>query len=111
MREWQSAIYWAVAGALMAFGGLALFTVGLPFLFAGVVMAIIAMTKLWIKGAWAITLGLGGVPMALAAGLVGHEGASSGSSFSTDQIVVLAFFGVIALSGIAFRLMARGRHP
>lgn len=51
MREWQSAVYWAVAGTLMVFGGLALFTIGSAFLLAGVVMAVIGMFKLWIEGA------------------------------------------------------------
>ena len=109
MREWQSAVYWAFTGALMTFGGLALFTIGLPFLFAGLVLAVIGILKLWIKGVWAITLGLGGVPL-VSAGLVGHSATSPAPSFSTDQIVVLAFFGAIALSGIAFRLLAHRRY-
>jgi len=106
VREWQSAVYWAVAGALMAFGGLALFSIGLPFLFAGSVMAVLGLFKLWINGAWAITLGLGGVPMVIVSGLVDH----GAEPYSSDQIVVLMVFGLIALSGIALRFLMRQRH-
>lgn len=112
MREWQSAVYWAVAGALIGFGGLALFSIGLPILFAGIVMAVFGMFKLWIEGAWAITLGLGGVPIMMASGFVGHGVTSSAPSFSADQVAVLAVFGAIALSGIVLRfLVCRRRFP
>lgn len=49
--------------------------------------------------------------MVLSAGLVGHEEASPATSFSAGQIAALVFFGVIALSGVAFRLLARVRYP
>jgi hypothetical protein len=104
VREWQSAVYWALAGVLIGFGGLALFSVGLPFLFAGAVMAVVAVFRLWIEGAWAATLGIGGAPMAALAGLFGQGAAAP--PFSADEVVVLTFFGAIALSGPAFRLLA-----
>ncbi|MGH3089554.1 MAG: hypothetical protein ACRDSJ_19875 [Rubrobacteraceae bacterium] len=133
MREWTSAVYWIFTGALMGFGFLAAFTIGIPFLFAGVVMAVFGMFMLWIRGAWAITLGLGGVPIFVLAQQIiaaatspappcapegsatlptsAGEGASIACTtpISGAHIVGVAFFAVIALSGVAWRLFLRGR--
>lgn len=62
MREWTSAIFWVVTGGVIAFGGLALMSIGLPFLVVGLVMAVFGMFSLKFKGVWGITIGLGVVP-------------------------------------------------
>lgn len=59
MREWTSAIFWVVTGGVIAFGGLALLSIGLPFLVVGLVMAVFGMFSLTFKGVWGITIGLG----------------------------------------------------
>lgn len=62
MQEWKGALYWTFTGALIGFGFLSGFTIGIPFLLAGMVMAMLGLFKLWTSGVWAITLGLGGIP-------------------------------------------------
>lgn len=135
MREWASAVYWTATGALMGFGFLAAFTIGIPFLMIGLVMAVFGMFMLWIKGAWAITVGLGGVPIFVAAQQIivtaaspappctqegsatlpvgAGEGASTACTIAISgaHIAGLAFFAVIALSGVVWRLFLRGRFP
>lgn len=139
MRGLASAVYWTVTGGVMAFGGLALMSIGLPFLVVGLVMAAFGLFWPGIGGVWALSLGLGGVPAYIvlsdvleAVGASGppctREGevtmaAPSGPGESTviscspavpdNFIVVLVFFGVIMLSGPAVRLLmlARGRLP
>ncbi len=117
----------------MGFGFLAAFTIGAPFLMIGLVMAVFGMFMLWIKGAWAITVGLGGVPIFVVAQQIiataaspappctqegsatlpagAGEGASiaCATPISNVSIVVLAFFGMVALSGVAWRLFLHGR--
>jgi hypothetical protein len=117
----------------MGFGFLGAWSIGIPFLLVGAVMAVFGLFKLWIRGAWAITLGLGGVPVAIfARDVVGatissappcsREGsatipasAGEGASVScttpiSEEVVVgLMFFGAIALSGVMWRLFLQGR--
>jgi hypothetical protein len=65
MRELAASFYWAIVGALISFGGLALMSIGLPFLVAGCGLAIVGLFTLELGGAWAITPGFGGIPMAV----------------------------------------------
>lgn len=133
MKEWGSAVYWTITGALLGFGFLGAFTIGIPFLAAGVVMAIFATFGLWIRGVWAITLGIGGVPVFVLAGNVidamtssappcVREGAATlpanagegadiacTTPISGATIFGMVFFAVVALSGVAWRLFLRGR--
>lgn len=133
MRESISATYWAIVGALVSFGGLAAFTVGPLFLLMAFAMAFLGLFKMWLKGFWAVTLGLGGVPMAILlkdvvdalispgppctpAGSVSlsadaGEGASASCSvvLSGGYTTLLIFLAAIALSGIVWRLFLRGR--
>ncbi len=101
MRELASAAYWAATGALMTFGFLGLASIGLPFLLIGWLMAIFGLIMLGIEGAWSITIGLGAIPVYLV--LLGHG--HNVSVPTGEEIVVLAFFGAIALSGPVVRLL------
>ena len=65
MRELEASVYWAIIGALISFGDLGLISIGLPFLAAGCTLAIVGLFMLGFRGLWAITLGLGGAPMAV----------------------------------------------
>jgi hypothetical protein len=137
MREMGSAAYWAITGAVLSFGGLGAFTIGLPFIVVGLVMAFVGLMKLWTWGVWAITVGLGAVPayvilrdvleaLGSSAPPCTQEGSStiappSGADKSgvvscsppipEDFVAVVMFFAVIMHSGPAVRLfmLARGR--
>ena len=78
MRELSSAAYWAVAGALICFGGFGLMSIGLPFLLIGCLMAVLGLFMLGIEGAWAITIGIGAIPIYLIASDVIAAVGSSG---------------------------------
>jgi hypothetical protein len=134
-RELTGAAYWAVTGALIGFGGLALMSIGLPFLLIGSVMAVFGLFMLWVKGVWAATVGLGGVPVCVvlmdvleatrsSAPPCTQEGsftiaAPSGPSESVvascsppmpeGYVAVLVFFGAAMLSGPAVRLFMLAR--
>jgi hypothetical protein len=132
-QEWKSALYWTVTGAILGFGFLAIFTVGVLFLIVGLAMLFLAVFKLWLRGAWAVTLGLGGAPAVIFARDIVEAAASSepsctrqgsvtipasageGASVActppiTDaHLVALALFVVVAASGPAWRFFMRGR--
>ena len=137
MREMAGVVYWALSGGLISFGFLAAWTIGLPFLLIGTIMTVFGLFWPGIRGVWAITAGLGGVPAYIilsnvweAVGAAGppctQEGAvtipaPSGSGDSAvlscspavpdNYIVVLVVLGVFALSGPVVRLLllVRGR--
>jgi hypothetical protein len=123
-----SAVYWVVVGGLIGYGCcFGLF--GLPFLATGLLLGIVGLVTLVTRGAWAITAGFGGAPayiflmMALedrnsrlppCNQLEPKEGivVVAGCTPSTlGYIALLVFFGVIALSGPAGRVLVlmRGR--
>ena len=136
--ELASAIYWVLTGALIAFGFLGLMSIGLPFLLIGSIMVVFGLLVLGIKVVWAITVGLGGVPVYLVLTNVLEAASSSGPPCTQKEgtaagtvtlgpgesvvascsppmpegyVAVLVFFGAIALSGPVVRLfmLARGR--
>lgn len=137
MRELASAVYWTVTGALIAFGFLGLMSIGLPFLLVGLVMAVFGLFWLVLRGVWAITAGLGGVPTYLILRRILEAVGSSGPPCTEegegtladpsgagedavalscsppvpdDYAAVLVFFGVIMLSGPAVRLLVLARR-
>jgi hypothetical protein len=138
MRGLAGAVYWAVTGGLIAFGFLGLMSIGLPFLLVGLMMAVFGLFSVGLVGAWAITVGLGGVPAYLVlsrvleavgapgppcaeegeATLAAPSGAGEGVVAAScsppvpdGYVAVLVFLGVIVLSGPAVRLLVfvRGR--
>ena len=100
---------------------------GLPFLALGGLLGVVGVFTLASSGAWAVTVGSGGGPayffllMALedrnsslptCGEMVHKEGITvvGGCTPSTlGYIVLLAFFGLVALSGPAARLIMRWR--
>lgn len=132
-QEWRSALYWAATGAILGFGLLAIFTVGVLFLIVGLAMALLAVFRLWLRGAWAITLGLGGAPAAIFVRDIVEAAVSSDPSCTREgsvtipasagegasvacttpitnaHVVALALFGLVAASGVMWRLFLRGR--
>jgi hypothetical protein len=108
MRELESAVYWAIVGALISFGGFGIMSIGLPFLAAGWILAFIGLFTLGFRGVWAITVGLGAVPVYL---LVLFGPGHNIPLPTGEEIAGLVFFGAIALSGPVLRLvlLIRGR--
>lgn len=131
MREWTSAIFWVVTGGVIAFGGLALMSIGLPFLVVGLVMAVFGMFSLKFKGVWGITIGLGAVPAYVLLRQAWEAKVSSGPPCTQEGevtlgapsgpgesdvvsscsppvpegiVLVLVLFGAIMVSGPALRL-------
>jgi hypothetical protein len=132
--ELASAIYWVLTGALISFGFLGLMTIGIPFLLIGSIMAVFGLLVMWIKGVWAITVGLGGAPVYFVLTNVLEAVSSSGPPCTEKEgtvtlgpgesaiascsppipegyVAVLVFFGAIVFSGPVVRLfmLARGR--
>lgn len=68
MRRTLGALYWAISGALFGFGLVAMFTIGAPFVLAGMLMAFIGGWRPGFSGAWAFLVGFGSVPAALLSG-------------------------------------------
>lgn len=136
MREWSYALYWLVTGALMGFGFVGMFSIGLPFLVVGMLMGVFGFLKLGGRGSWAFLVGLGGLPalvllINIAEGIrsalnpyCGVSDPSGGEAGKTEvppnagpvecsfipasYYVLFAVFAAIALSGVAARLL-RGR--
>jgi hypothetical protein len=133
MNELGASLYWAITGALISFGGLALMSIDLPFLIAGCGLAIVCLFTLELRGVWAITLGVGGAPMAVLLidgidalaspdpsctqeGSVSlPAGAGTGASVSCTlplsggYVAVILFFAAIAVSGVLWRLFVLRR--
>lgn len=132
-QEWKNALYWTLTGAILGFGLLAIFTVGVLFLIDGFAMALLAIFKPWLRGARAVTLGLGGAPAVIFARDIFEAAVSSDPSCTQEgsvtirasagegasvacttpitgaHIVALALFVAVAASGPAWCFFRRGR--
>lgn len=62
MREWSYALYWLVTGALVGFGFIGSFSIGLPFLVIGMLMSAFGFLKFGVHDSWAFLVGLGELP-------------------------------------------------
>ena len=62
MRGRAGALYWIATGAVMGFGLIGVMTIGLPFLVAGLVLALVGLWKPGWSGAWGLLVGIGGLP-------------------------------------------------
>ena len=50
-------LYWALAGALMGFGYIAILSIGSPFLLLGLGLVIFGLIRRWFTGFWAFLIG------------------------------------------------------
>jgi hypothetical protein len=116
--------YWLATGALLGFGFIGIWSIGLPFLVLGLGMVVFGAIRRWYAGAWAALVGLGGLPsLILLADLLSAPWAclpGGGVAFTTPSHVdyyscvqtplgplttyhvLAAVFAVIALVGIAW---------
>lgn len=61
MRVWPI-VFWLVIGGMLGFGMLGILSIGMPFLFAGLVLAVVGAVRFRTNGLWALLVGFGVVP-------------------------------------------------
>jgi hypothetical protein len=130
MRDWAKVLYWAAAGGLVGLGMIAILSIGILFLLAGVAMLVLGLLKVGTRGAWATVVGFGGVPSLLflvdvasvffvgdpsCSGIVWGNSSSGSITLSPGEesitcnevpgsyLVLFGVFSAIALSGLGWR--------
>ena len=118
MPAWAKLLYWVIAGALMGFGFLLVFSIGIPLLLVGAVMILYGIKKIGANGFWAALIAMGVAPASLmmyqfltADRCPPVGGTASCVFFPNGYLYVVALFGAIALAGIVWELLRlfRGR--
>jgi hypothetical protein len=87
-------IYWALAGALIGFGVIGGFSIGIPLVLIGIYFMSFGLARLEHRGLWAALVGFGAVPMGL---LLWNSG--------SDAIVGVLLFGAIVAAGMIWGLL------
>jgi hypothetical protein len=116
-------LYWLLTGALIGFGFIGIFSIGLPFLVVGLGLLVFGLIRFKGRGFWAALLGVGGLPAIFFLadivtapppcppdGITVPASATGGFSCSgsLDSYRMLAVvFSVIALVGIVWGLLQR----
>ena len=120
-------LYWLLTGACLGFGVIAILSIGIFFLAAGLILLVVGAIRFRGKSLWAALVGFGGAPALLLIwdvvsgpwGCITPGGGDSqpGVSYYTcvetpvgqlPSYHVMAFgFGVIALAGLAWPLLRR----
>ncbi|MGZ3602964.1 MAG: hypothetical protein ACXWQR_19475 [Ktedonobacterales bacterium] len=54
--------YWLMTGALIGFGGIAILSIGFPFIILGIVLVTVGLVRMRGQEWWAALVGFGGVP-------------------------------------------------
>ena len=120
-------LYWLVTGALIGFGFIGILSIGWPFLLVGLAMVVYGTIRLGGSGIWALLVGLGGLPTVILVlymvtapppcppGGIIHPlpaGVPYSCSGPMDSYhVMAAIFGVIALAGLIWGVVAwRWQH-
>lgn len=118
--------YWLFAGAVIGFGIIAILSIGLPFIILGMLLVAFGAVRFGIRDLWAAVVGLGLLPAAILLwDVTTGPWACAPQSGGTSQVGVsyytcvrtpigmlttyhvLAFwFGVVALLGLAWPLLA-----
>lgn len=121
-------LYWLLTGACLGFGVIAILSIGIFFLAAGVILLVVGALRLGGNGLWAALVGFGGAPALLllwdvTSGPWGCDTPGGGTSSQpgvsyytcvqtpigqlTSYHVMALGFGVIALAGLAWPLLRR----
>lgn len=94
------AIYWAITGALIGVGVIAILSIGIFLLAASVPLIIIGVVRGWRRQLWAGLVGLGVAPMLiLLADLQDRASIQPASTADTYQAMAVVF-GAIAVVGL-----------
>ena len=114
----ERSIYWLIVGALIGFGWLGAWSIGLPFLLVGVILLFYGMLRVGPHGFWAALVAFGALPAAIllyhyfaAARCIGGTavsipaGAPAGTTVACDAVsdsdLALGIsFALIALAGL-----------
>ena len=94
-RPIETTLYWAFAGALMGYGLIGGFGVGIPLIIFGIFFMSFGLARLERNGLWAALIGFGAVP----AGLLIY---TSGSS---DLNLAVLLYGAIVVVGAIWGLL------
>lgn len=120
-------LYWLLTGACIGFGIIAILSIGIFFLAAGLILLVVGASRFRGRGLWAALVGFGGAPALLLLwdvvsgpwGCITPGGGDSQPGVSYYNCVqtpigqltsyhVMAFgFGVIALAGLTWPLLRR----
>lgn len=117
----ERSIYWLIVGALIGFGWLSAWTIGLPLLLIGVILLFYGILRVGPRGFWAAIVAFGAIPAATllytyftevrctgGTALSIPVGAPAGTTVSCSAIpdsylVLAAWFALIALAGLLWR--------
>lgn len=94
------AIYWAITGALIGVGMIAILSIGIFLLVASVPLLVIGAMRGWLRELWAAVVGFGVAPMLiLLADLQNRDAIQPASTADTYQTLAIAC-AVIAVLGL-----------
>jgi hypothetical protein len=122
-------LYWLLTGACIGFGVIAILSIGIFFLLAGVILLALGIIRLGGRGLWAALVGFGVLPAAILiwdvvsapwacitsgggesqAGVNYYNCTQTPIGALTNYHVMAAGFIVLALAGLAYPLVARLR--
>jgi hypothetical protein len=125
-------VYWLITGALIGFGGIAILSIGFPFIVLGLIMVVLGAIRVRGSVWWAALVGFGGVPAlilvwdvtSLPWACMSAGGALPNVRYYTcvdtplglltSYHIMAIGFGTIALAGVAWALLralvTRGRR-
>lgn len=123
----RRALYWLLTGAVIGFGIIAILSIGLPFIILGLLLVVFGVIRFGMRELWAAVVGAGLLPAGIllwdvtsgpwacapqGGGVTAQENVNYYTCVSTPvgtltSYHVLAFwFGVVALLGFAWLLLA-----
>ena len=99
------ALYWFVAGALIGAGVIAILSIGVLFLLAGLILVVIGAIRVGARGLWAGLVGFGLLPMLILVGDLSGPGPIEPASTAQAYHMLAIIFGAIALLGLVWGLI------
>jgi hypothetical protein len=108
----ERAIYWFVAGALIGFGVIAILSIGVFTIAAGLILVVFGAFRVGARGLWAALVGGGLVPLAFLLNDLQNSDILPATTAQTYQVMA-QIFGAIALIGVLWGIVAvlRGSRP
>lgn len=98
------ALYWFVAGALLGVGVIAILSIGVLLLLAGLIMVVIGAIRFGARGLWAGLIGFGLVPMLILLNDLQQPIQPASTAHAYQMLAII--FGAIALLGLVWGLVA-----
>lgn len=104
------ALYWFIAGTCIGFGVLAILSIGLVFLVAGVAMVLFGVFRLGMRELWAGPVGVGLLPLLILMGDLASPQPIQPASTAQTYTLLAGIFGAIALVGLLWGLIGALRR-